>query len=96
MCLLAPPLPGSSRPLILAGWLQVGEAQEDLLQRDLAHRIVVHSVLLFGLLQDTKDLWEAKSCCSQAEGPASWLVWESSGHKGWYGPQDPTPAQSSP
>lgn len=60
MCPLAPPLPGCSRPLILARGLQVGEAQEDLLQRDLAHRVVVHSVLLLGLLQDTKDLWEAE------------------------------------
>lgn len=58
-----PPLPGSSRPLILGRWLQVGKAQEDLLQRDLAHRVVVYSILLLGLLQDTEDLGKQTSCC---------------------------------
>lgn len=67
---LIPRLPGSSGPLILSRWLQVGKAQEDLLQRDLAHRVVVYAVLLLGLLQDTKDLWEADKLLLTISGPS--------------------------
>lgn len=81
-----PTLAGSSRPLVLSGWLQVGKAQEDLLQRNLAHRVVVHGVLLLGLLQNTKHLVGAEKWLLTSPGAgAPWLVWESSGHVGGWG-----------
>lgn len=51
----------SSSSSILSGrGLQVGKAQKDLLQGDLAHRVIIHSILLLGLLQDTKYLFETE------------------------------------
>lgn len=50
----------SSSSILSGGGLQVGKAQEDLLQRDLAHRVIIHSIPLLGLLQDTKYLFETE------------------------------------
>lgn len=58
-CLMARQ-PHPSSPLLCGGRLQVGEAQEDLFQRDLAHGVVVHAVLFLGFLQNTENLWGAE------------------------------------
>lgn len=45
-----------SFPSVLCVVLEASEAHEDLLQRDLAHRVVFQAILLFGFLQGPEDL----------------------------------------
>lgn len=44
------------RPLILWTVLELSEAEEHLLQRDLAHAVVFNPVFLLGCLQSAKNL----------------------------------------